>query len=70
MAKNLYIVFNTAAGKTKSMRFENPRMDITKEEVENVANLVVSTGIFNVDGVVLASLKKADYKETVEEIIA
>ncbi|MFD1204327.1 MULTISPECIES: DUF2922 domain-containing protein [Sporosarcina] len=59
MAKTLQLHFNTAAGKQTTLSVDNPRGDLTSEEVEDAMQLIIDANVFEVDGSPLATLKSA-----------
>jgi len=42
--------FRTGLGRSMRITLEDPREDITAEDIKNVMNLIISKDIFNVEG--------------------
>ncbi|KOF57037.1 hypothetical protein AGR56_10725 [Clostridium sp. DMHC 10] len=47
MAKNLVMTFLTDTGKKASLNVSNVKDDITKDEVSNAMNTIITKGIFD-----------------------
>ena len=50
MDKVLQMNFRTGLGSSMRITLEDPREDITAEDIKNVMNLIISKDIFNVEG--------------------
>ncbi|NLI60468.1 MAG: DUF2922 domain-containing protein [Clostridiales bacterium] len=50
MAKVLEMNFRTGLGRNMRITLDDPRDDITPEEIEDAMNLIISKDIFNVEG--------------------
>ncbi len=50
MDKVLQMNFRTGLGRSMRITLEDPREDITAEDIKNVMNLIISKNIFNVEG--------------------
>ncbi|NLN42627.1 MAG: DUF2922 domain-containing protein [Clostridiales bacterium] len=50
MDKILQMNFRTGLGRSMRITLEDPREDITPEDIKNVMNLIISKDIFNVEG--------------------
>ncbi len=50
MDKVLQMNFRTGLGRSMRITLEDPREDITAEDIKNVMNLIISKDIFNVEG--------------------
>jgi len=48
--KILQMNFRTGLGRSMRITLEDPREDITPEDIKNVMNLIISKDIFNVEG--------------------
>jgi len=48
--KVLQMNFRTGLGRSMRITLEDPREDITAEDIKNVMNLIISKDIFNVEG--------------------
>ena len=59
MKKTLILLFNRSDGKTSELVISAPREDVTKAEVDAFATKVRETKFFLINGMELASLKKA-----------
>ena len=59
MKKTLILIFNRTDGKTSEMVISEPREDVTKAEVDAFVAKVRETKFFLINGMELASLKKA-----------
>lgn len=47
MNKQVYIVFSTETeGRTFTMRFNNPKDNLTQQDIQNFANWVINQNIF------------------------
>lgn len=49
MDKVLQMNFRTGLGRSMRITLEDPREDITAEDIKNVMNLIISKDIFNVE---------------------
>lgn len=50
MDKVLQMNFRTGVGRNMRISLEDPREDITAEDIKAVMNLIISKNIFNVEG--------------------
>lgn len=50
MDKVLQMNFRTGLGRNMRISLEDPREDITAEDIKAVMNLIISKNIFNVEG--------------------
>ena len=62
--KKLLMYFKTIGDKRISISVDNPREDLTEEEVKTVMTLILSSNIFLPNGEELASLIEAKVVET------
>jgi len=62
--KKLLMYFKTTGDKKVSISVDNPREDLTEEEVKTVMTLILSSNIFLPNGEELASLVEAKVVET------
>ncbi|WP_339254375.1 DUF2922 domain-containing protein [Sporosarcina sp. FSL W8-0480] len=70
MAKTLQLNFTTAAGKHTSLTVDEPRADLTPEEVEAAMQEIIDSQVFEVDGSFLATVRNARIIErTVDELV-
>lgn len=70
MAKTLQLNFVTAAGKQTSLTVDEPRADLSPAEVEAAMQEIISSGVFQVDGSPLETVKGARIVErTVTDLI-
>lgn len=58
MSKSLNMVFNTAQGKKVSININNPKENLTKEQVTTVMNSIIAKNIFTMIMVTLAVLQR------------
>lgn len=56
----LVMVFKTTADRKASISIENPRADVTEEEIRSVMTLILSSNIFLPNGDELAALVEAN----------
>ncbi|SHH42062.1 DUF2922 domain-containing protein [Tepidibacter thalassicus] len=63
MAKKLLMTFENELGKKVSISIDDPREDITSDEVKTVMNDIVTKNIFTSSG---GDLKKVDSAKIVE----
>lgn len=59
MAKTLQLSFTTAQGKQTSLTVDDPKEGLTSSEVEVAMELIISSGVFEVDGSPLETAKGA-----------
>lgn len=70
MAKTLQLNFVTAAGKQTSLTVDEPRADLSPTEVEAAMQEIINSGVFQVDGSPLETVKGARIVErTVTDLI-
>ncbi|MGN7386559.1 DUF2922 domain-containing protein [Sporosarcina sp. SAFN-015] len=70
MATTLQLNFLTAAGKQTSITVDEPKNGLTPSEVEAAMQQIISSGVFEVDGSLLESVKGARIIErTVTELV-
>lgn len=71
MAKKLYLTFEDSDIKTTcNLAISNPKEGLTKEQVEEVANtLITLKALYTVKGM-FDTFKGAEYKETIVDKIA
>ncbi len=50
MAKVLAMNFKTGLGRSMRVTLEDPRDDVTSEEIRDTMNLIIEKDIFNVEG--------------------
>lgn len=50
MDKVLAMSFKTGLGKSMRITLEDPREDVTSEEIKATMNLIISKDLFNVEG--------------------
>lgn len=62
--RKLVMSFKTTADKTVSMSLDNPKVDLTKEEIKTTMSLILDKNIFAVDGKDYDSLVSAKVIET------
>ena len=59
VTKRLVMVFKSTADKQVSISIDNPREDVTEEEIKDVMDLILSSNIFLPNGEELAYLVEA-----------
>ncbi|GKV57567.1 hypothetical protein NCCP2222_35140 [Sporosarcina sp. NCCP-2222] len=59
MSRTLQLTFETAAGKTSMLTVDEPRSDITSEQIQAAMQQIIATGAFEVDGSPLSASKSA-----------
>ena len=59
VTKKLLMVFKTTGDKQVSISLDNPRTNVTEQEIKTVMTLVLSTNVFAPNGEELASLVEA-----------
>ncbi|MCG7345182.1 DUF2922 domain-containing protein [Sporosarcina sp. ACRSL] len=70
MAKTLQLSFTTAEGKQTSLTVDEPKDGLTPVEVEAAMQQIISSGVFEVDGSPLETVKGARIIErTVTELV-
>jgi hypothetical protein len=70
VAKTLQLSFLTAEGKQTSLTVDEPKDGLTPSEVETAMQQIISSGVFEVDGSPLQSVKGARIIErTVTELV-
>ncbi len=62
--RNLVMSFKTSADKSTSISIDNPKIDITEDEIKTAMGLILSKNIFAVDGKDFVSLVGAKVTET------
>ncbi|HCQ6326953.1 TPA: DUF2922 domain-containing protein [Clostridioides difficile] len=62
--KKLVMSFKNVKNKQVSFSIENPKDDLTEENIKSVMDLIVSKNIFSVGGFDLASVVEAKVVET------
>lgn len=62
--RKLVISFKTSADKSASISIDNPKIDVTEEEIKSTMGLILSKNIFAVDGKDFVSLVSAKVTET------
>ncbi|MGX7112377.1 DUF2922 domain-containing protein [Gemella cuniculi] len=61
MKKTLILYFNTSNKKTHHVILDYPKDNLTKAEIEPVAQKIIDSQIFNNEKTVLTTFKKASY---------
>ena len=70
MSKTLQLNFNTAGDKKVMLTVDEPRTDLTAEQVGAAMQVIIDSGVFKVDDFPLASAVNARIVErTVTEIV-
>ena len=69
MAKKLYLTFETVSGKEKNIAISNPKDNISKETVLAAAKVLIDKNALTGNTLRGATLKKAEYKESVTDAI-
>ena len=64
MSKSLNMVFNTAQGKKVSININNPKENLTKEQVTHVMNSIIAKNIFYNDNGDFSSIAEINIKNT------
>lgn len=59
MAKTLELIFETAAGKDVTLSIEEPREDVTTQELNAGMQTIITQNIFEVEGSAFAKAKTA-----------
>ena len=59
VTKRLVMVFKSTADKQVSISIDNPREDVTEQEIKDVMDLILSSNIFFPNGEELVSLVEA-----------
>ena len=59
VTKRLVMVFKSTADKQVSISIDNPREDVTEQEIKDVMDLILSSNIFLPNGEELVSLVEA-----------
>lgn len=59
MAKTLELIFETAAGKNVTLSIDDPRENLTNEELQTSMQTIIAQNVFEVEGSPLASAKNA-----------
>lgn len=59
MAKTLELIFETAAGKDVTLSIEEPREDVTTQELNAGMQTIITQNIFEVEGSAFAKAKAA-----------
>lgn len=59
MAKTLELIFETAAGKEVTLSVEEPREDVTPQELNAGMQTIITQNIFEVEGSAFATAKAA-----------
>ncbi|WP_304340834.1 DUF2922 domain-containing protein [Metaclostridioides mangenotii] len=62
--RKLVMSFKTTTDKSASISIDNPKIDITEEEIKTTMELILSKNIFAVDGKDFVSLISAKVTET------
>lgn len=62
--RKLVMSFKTSADKTVSISLDNPKIDLTEEEIKTIMGLILDKNIFAVDGKDYVSLVSAKVIET------
>ncbi|WP_252503383.1 DUF2922 domain-containing protein [Sporosarcina sp. Marseille-Q4943] len=65
MAKTLQLSFTTAEGKQTSLTVDEPKDGLTPAEVEAAMQQIINSGVFEVDGSPLESIKSARIVERI-----
>ena len=60
VTKRLVMVFKSTADKQVSISIDNPREDVTEQEIKDVMDLILSSNIFFPNGEELVSLFEAN----------
>lgn len=70
MSKTLQLNFSTAGDKKVMLTVDEPRTDLTDEQVSAAMQEIIDSGVFKVDGYPLASIVNARIVErTVTDLI-
>lgn len=70
MAKTLQLNFGTAAGKNVLLTVDEPRADLTAPLIESAMQAIIASGVFEVGGSPLETVKNARIVErNVTEIV-
>jgi hypothetical protein len=69
MSKKLSMTFATALGSTSSLSLDEPRTDITEEEVRTVMQSIITENIFNTSSGDLTEIKSAEIITTTTETL-
>ncbi|RNF41116.1 DUF2922 domain-containing protein [Planococcus salinus] len=59
MAKTLELIFETAAGKSVTLSVDDPKEDLTAQELQEGMETIITQNIFEVEGAAFASVKGA-----------
>ncbi len=59
MAKTLELIFETGAGKDVTLSVEDPRENLTQQELQSGMQTIIEQNIFHVQGSALALAKAA-----------
>jgi hypothetical protein len=62
--RKLVMGFKTSADKTTSISLDNPKIDLTEEDIKTTMNLIIDKNLFAVDGKDFVSLDSAKVVET------
>lgn len=69
MNKILVLTFNTTENKNYRLTIKNPKDDLTKETINNVAERIIATNIFSNSKRTISDFKKAIYVTRQETVI-
>ncbi|WP_438315649.1 DUF2922 domain-containing protein [Sporosarcina sp. FA9] len=70
MAKTLQLNFNTASGKKVTLTVDEPRADLTSQNVVAAMQEIITSDVFEIDGVALTSVAGARIVErTITELV-
>ena len=64
MKKRLMMTFKTEGDKKISISVDNPRADVTEEEIKTVMDLILAKNIFNISGNDIVALVDAKVVQT------
>ena len=70
MSKTLSMVFNTKNGKKASININNPKENLTKDQVATVMNSIIAKNIFTTVNGELVSISEINMKSSDKIVLA
>lgn len=70
MSKTLSMVFNTKNGKKASININNPKENLTKDQVATVMNSIIAKNIFTTVNGELVSISEINMKSSDKNVLA
>lgn len=69
MAKKLVMIFKNIEGKTSTLTVDEPKVDLTDDEVRTFMDTIIVQNVFNTNGGDLVAVKSAEIISTTEEVL-